>query len=534
MRRGEALLWVLLVVALMSSRALPDFRPELLNDSVVYLSGAENVDREHLASTSIVNFDAERSFGVLPAPLVTFPSGLSLAIAAVAALGLDLQRAGLLVSMAGIATSVMLLLRLCVICELPVAASRAVAAGLVLNAGAVEHGVRIASEAPFLVCLLGFCALYLSALRQRHRWSVAVALAAAAGVAVGLGYWVRYAGLFIELALGALLGWYVLTRRWRPALLSAIALCAGGILIAAGALRNIRLVGNWRGGNELAVFNDPLRLAWSSLTAFDHLLFGSNVSTLTLTLRLASLALLVAAIRVLWKSSRGAATSPRRAAAPAFLFELMAILGVYCSLMLYAGLTTVISFGSRMFFPVLPILILVVALFLHWLLPASVRAIAADRRVRLLLTGALVGYFITGFVSSHAVPKDANPARINARLAARSADGSDVRAAIERLTGANGVVLANDGQMTGYVLQRPTVALVERHFTRVVWDEARVREVMERYGVSALVLSLPAAGEAREELLPSRFLELLAGGEQPAWLQQVASSSRLRVYRLAP
>ena len=82
--------WTVACAILIAFRIYPGFTPYFVNDSFQYLSMAQNALQGHFGYSSIVHFDAERSFGVVPAPVVTFPMGFPLVIALISRLGVEL------------------------------------------------------------------------------------------------------------------------------------------------------------------------------------------------------------------------------------------------------------------------------------------------------------------------------------------------------------------------------------------------------------------------------------------------------------
>ena len=72
--------WIGLVAVLMLLRALPAFAPALSPDSFQYLSTAKNMLQGLFGYTSLIHYDVERSFGVVPAPMVTFAMGYPILI----------------------------------------------------------------------------------------------------------------------------------------------------------------------------------------------------------------------------------------------------------------------------------------------------------------------------------------------------------------------------------------------------------------------------------------------------------------------
>src|SRR6267142_4263346 len=94
----EVWAWACICATLIAVRLYPGFVPALSNDAFQYLNVAQNALAGHFGYTSLVHFDAERSFGVIPAPMVHFPLGYPFAIALVSLVGVSLQNAALLVS----------------------------------------------------------------------------------------------------------------------------------------------------------------------------------------------------------------------------------------------------------------------------------------------------------------------------------------------------------------------------------------------------------------------------------------------------
>jgi hypothetical protein len=80
---ASAWAWTVACVILIALRIYPGFTPYLANDSCY---------------SFIVHFDAERSFGVVPAPVVTFPMGFPLVIALISRLGVPPETAASLIS----------------------------------------------------------------------------------------------------------------------------------------------------------------------------------------------------------------------------------------------------------------------------------------------------------------------------------------------------------------------------------------------------------------------------------------------------
>ena len=87
------------------------------------------------------------------------------------------------------------------------------------------------------------------------------------------------------------------------------------------------------------------------------------------------------------------------------------------------------------------------------------------------------------------------------------------------------VLVIGDGQRTGYFLRRPTVAVPAAFYTSTEWDEARIREMIARYGVRLVVVSRQSDGSAAEA-----FLHQLNSGRLPEWLVPVGETPTAKVY----
>ena len=90
--------WASISAVLLAMYLYPGFAPETGQDSFQYFSVAQNALDRRFAYTSLVHFDAERSFGVIPAPLVISPPGYPFTLALASLGGPSLATSGLLVS----------------------------------------------------------------------------------------------------------------------------------------------------------------------------------------------------------------------------------------------------------------------------------------------------------------------------------------------------------------------------------------------------------------------------------------------------
>jgi hypothetical protein len=532
----EVWAWACICATLIAVRLYPGFVPPILdNDAFQYLSVAQNALAGHFGYTSLIHFDAERSFGVMPAPMVTFPLGYPFAIALVSLLGVPLQSAALLLSVMSTVACVPLLAWIATRLGLSRLLRSVVVAGFVFNAPIIYFGASAFSEALFtFIVLLGVALLVAARLHadtsRGWRW-------AAAGLALGAAYGVRYAGLFFVLGLAVLVIRHLLASNRLQAKGYAVALTVAGAAVLAGMARNILLVGNWRGGNEKIVSN-PL---WSRLVdtaaAGKILVLGPSFGTpgWTSIPRALFIAFFFGGMAWLtWRHLRhGAAQAHPRPALKGIGVDLLILMLTYSGCMFYAGLTSVISYGPRYFLPLTPLLILLLGLALHAMLATPAQR-SNSRRLALLALGAsFCCYVVVNFVVVVRPPPMGGllSVAVAKLMDSTSIDGKTARAAVLELVGPTRVVVANNGQVIGHVLGRPTVSLVGPHYSAVEWNEKAIHDVVYQYNAAAIVIYVPIAGQWDiGDFMPSPFVRQLALGEAPSWMKLVYRSSEFLVY----
>jgi hypothetical protein len=511
-------------------RVSGSFIPELQPDSFQYLSVAENMLKGHLGYTSLVHFDAERSFGLVPAPFVTFPMGFSLAIALLSLTGLSLEGAALLVSAASTVACVPLLAWIAGQMGLSRLLRNVVVACFVFNGAALQYGTAAMSEALFtFVVLLGLALLVAAQLRDGAgaRW-----LWVAAGLAFGGAYFVRYAGLFFVIGLGLLVLRHLLASNRSLASGKAVAFAVASLAVMAGMARNILLIGDWRGGHETVTGNpSPFALLGPVRAAVSETFLGSDPGTL-IPRALLIVAFLAAIGWLIWNHLRRRETqAPTRPVMKGILIDFVLLAAVYASGIFYASLTSVVSIGPRMFVPLTPMLLLTVGMVLQPLLATTGRTSRTTHQLPgFALAASFCLYVFLNFLVFRLPPVDRASA-VASQMDVVSSDGTSARAAILDHVGANSVIVANNGQAVGYVLGLPTVSLVGPHYSSIEWNEGAIRDTVRRFDAGVIVISAPQPGAPDDsDFIPSSFVRQLALGEAPSWLQLAYRSSDVLVY----
>lgn len=508
--------------ALVAWRLHPTWSPALGNDSFQYLSEAQNALEGRFGYTSLVHFDAERSFGTIPAPLVTFPPGFAFLVAGLSRTGMSLETASLVISVIATWACVPLLIWLTAKLDMPRGVRHSAAAIFVINASIIEYGTATATEPVFMLLVLGGVALIVKGARreQRGHWRFWIG----AGIAFGLAYWVRYAGLFFILGLGVLVVMHAAKRNAPRGYFACLMTAAA--FVGAGIARNVLLVGNWRGGNEKVVSNSVPSLIVETARALNGVFLGpgSALHGGTFVPRVLCAALLLMGLALVgWilLTRRGAGDPPKRDA-PAL--DILVLVAVYSACMFYAGLTTVITYGARMFVPLVPVIVLLV-LYLIAVASREPRSLVRTASGITLAASFCVYVFLN--LPMFWQPPEAYAAEMRSML--DEADGGkSARAAVLELTGERNVIAASNGQALGYTLGRPTLSLVGTHYSAVEWNETALRDAVQRFDAKALVLTTPEAGFLYDE--PSAFIRDLARGLTPEWLSLVHRSRGLVVY----
>lgn len=527
----EALLCALLL-GLLALKASSTGLPGLSNDSFQYLSVADNTRAGQVARTSLLQFDEERSHGIVPAPLTTFPPGYPLLVAAASLAGVSTTMAGIGVDIAATLGSLLLLWPLGRRLGLAPGAIHCVQLFFALASTTLTYATAVLAEAPFTCMLLLALTGGVAALQAAHAGRSWRRQAVLAGLALGAAYWLRYAGLF---AIVGVVGLALLTLRRRWASGPAWTVAAVALAVAAlGFARNIALVGTWRGGNTMSVHHALPRLVRDFGVALKDLVLAPDALTQAWPARLLLSGLLLAAVAVATvqcvSRPRPHATVGNDQAMAAGL--LASVVVAYTACLIYAAATTMITFGFRFFSPLLPALALLAAF--GWQAVSVRLGTPVARRC----WTALGVSFTLLLAATHATLYLARPvsdiqAAMAARLNARTGpDGRSAAELIQTLAGRDGVVVATLGQPTGQVLRLPTVSLVGPEFSATAWDEAAVRRTLQRFGSQVLVVHLRGEDGLVDEQ-PSPFIARLAAGQAPDWLQAALRNDRLAVYRTA-
>ena len=517
----EPWLWAMLALVL-SIGSVRGLHPRFFNDSYQYLSVADNVLRHHQLATSIIYFDSERSQSRVPASETTQASGYSIAIYLLSWTHLAPETVAFVLSVVGF-TGVALLLWFGVgFLGSSKGVRRLSVAAWVLNGTAIFYSTAIMSDLLFAcVVVAGIVLLLVGENRHSdHYYAIPAGM-----LLITFAYCIRYAGLFFVLA--AYLFILVRVVQRGPRTRVWLASLAGSVVIVGGiVVRNIVFAGTWTGG-RLPKIERPIGFVLHQFAvAWYHLVFGVFSTRDGAVVQAACLASAVTVFLLLLADRhklRGLATDSA-------LAMLVLMFASYCVAVAYTQWRLPVEVGApRYFLPLLPILILIIGRLCSSLWPVS--SSGRISWVRILAVVFILGY---GYCNLNVLRRHGDPPphlKLALYFDERTNQGTRVSEWVERHLPMDTAIVATEGQGTGYLLRRPTVALASPEFTAEAWDPNRVHDLMRTYRASHLIVYPHAQFADDLAQRQSVFLRNLAEGRYPDWLRLEESSPHILIYQ---
>jgi hypothetical protein len=529
-RFPESAVWCAAALVLAGLQLPLQRSPCLSDDSFQYLSVAKLLRSTHQLATPLVHFDTERSHGTIPAPLTWFPPGYPAAIALVSTTGLSCEHAALLISIASFVLVTGGLWRLTRALNPSRWVARAAVLGWLANSHALQYSVSACSELLFTVLGLGSVLFLVQAdeTGDGERRNGLRRLGSA--ILAGASYWVRYAGILWALSCLALL-WaqFAAARSKRRATLPfAIAASTSVLLLLAPVMiRNVILVGDWRGGNNTPASMSISVFVRESIKLAYHLILGSaSVRQLWLPTALMSIGLLGLCVTTF--RAWGATHVPPVRRAPGALVPVLGTAAIYIAGIAMIAMHSVISYAPRMFVPVLPHLLALGACGIATLarrIPARIQ----PRTYPAMLACVLLGYVSGNVISRISLGPD-QYAKTQRALLAPDEAGRSIRRLLDEELKPGDVIAATNGQAAGYILNHPALSLVGRPYGTVAWNAPELRAALTRYGAAWLLVFRDA--ELDPVVGESPLLAGLAAGRGPPWLDLAGSNGRVYVYKV--
>ena len=481
---------------------------------------------------------------MIPAPLTTFPAGFSLLVAGLAMLGLPVLSSAALLSWTAGAGLLVLLAAFSKWVGLSHPFRYALLGLFACNTIMLLAETAVLTEALFTFVTFGAILLLIRGnhdlldrydLSGRHGLGATYRILLLAFGLIGLSYWLRYAGIFVLLSGLTIQGLLFLYLRNAQSFKAGLCGLVGIAFVALGFLRNWWLVGTWKGGNDKPVEGEVVTVLINFVRNGLQILFGPDIDVKTQLLPIVCLlAIVLLVLLFLYSFNR----NDKKILVSLFVFGIYIL--VYTALLLYAAFSSVISFGPRMFVPLIPVLaccfVLMASMVWNGLGAQSSSTQNAFRRVAasIFLAGflsyALVN--LTGLWRFHyATPshhtlasslKAAGPASLGG-------EGQTILSLIDETIEDDAVFIANHGQALAHLIQRPVVSLISSDFSQVQWDEETVRTEARRYGADYLLLVLNPSANVLAE---SAFLKHQSEGKDVDWLTEIAHSQASRLFRI--
>lgn len=490
--------------------------PELANDSYQYLDAASHLASGGCLCTEVAHFDEQLKWARMPIPFVHFGPGYPIAVAALKVLGVRVETAGYLLSVAAFLAVICFIWLIGYYLAVQPWAIALVCLVWSVNSNALASGVSVATDCLFTALLAGICALVAYDIRKFERPRPIVLLSI--GALTGAEYWLRQPGLFLLLPLCLYLVWRgALDVRSRPWAWGAFVIA--GLLMAPVTIRNIVLTHSWNSGFANGRHTPWKAVLVDTIKAPYHILFGDSAVA---RLNIWTAVFLFSAFVILWRAyaNRRRRMSENSGAILGWLFVYAA---TFTAGILAAELSTYAASEVRYNFPVFP-LVLVGCAALFQLADGRIGRIAAGICV---LSVAMID--ARSVLAARLPGQSSLPADL---LQQQVQPGTSIETYIRNTVPGNSVLVATEGQAVYYLLKRPVVSIIEPQYSLHTWSESDLKSVMQSFG-ARYVLVFPGAGKLRApEQYASPFLRALTEGHPPAWLSIAARTPGVILYRL--
>jgi hypothetical protein len=338
-------------------------------------------------------------------------------------------------------------------------------------------------------------------------------------VLIALSYIVRYAGMLLLVPVAG----YEMLRLWMRRRSTPIRYFLFPLIpfvpFLAVSFRNWELTGTWKGGNEVPTYVPPLQVIADYVRANLHLMWGEHAVQLGVWEGLLTLGLLGLAV-LLFRTSAATSSSLEKNA----WIWLGLCVGFYSAIMCYLGARVTISFGTRMFQPMLP----------FYLCMAGLALSRIARTVPGMAWKAALGLLVIGSIGTNA--RDfgmAQPVALHSVLAGfyakPLASGQSLRQWVEESIPASEAIVAGDGQATGFLLHRVTVSLLESHYSTVRWDCDTVLDTLRTFRARYVILYQPHVNPALPLAAESEFIRSSLAGTPLCGFQIAAQTPDITI-----
>jgi hypothetical protein len=530
--RREALAWMIVgLAAILFSFYHTGI--SITNDGFQYLSTAQNLTEGNGLSTSIIHFDEQRYSGKIPAPQTVFPFGFPTLIALLVLIGVPLNTAGLIVSMASSVILIPVFIWCCVLLDIRIWVVRLLTLFLVINAAFLSYSSSVISEPLFELVALTSLALFLRAEAEWGR-SDRTLYQFLGGILLGLGCWIRYAGFFFVAAPLLHYGLRFLHRRDWKSFKALIATGASVPFVLIVFSRNYLFSGDIRGGNTKTITRPIAEIVQGFRSSIFSVLLGFKSKTALMTSPFFRIILVGFLLSVLLIVYYYFIKNYKRIYNNIILDSSTRVVCSFCLCylagFLYAARTSVISFDDpRILYPIYPMFLLLLGGVIANL-PEKTSVAPARRFGHILLISSVVCYGVIHLESMFTLRPRTGP-RILRATAGTVGDSDSLKGWLESHTTPHEPILAGDGQACGFITGRETISLVGTEYSVATWTEDRIRATSKQYGARFLVL-FPNGDSTRTVAAESPFIHDLLNDELPPWISIVAKNDQIRIYKM--
>jgi len=501
----------------------------MTDDTAQYVSVARHLLAGEGLKTNLIYFQSHFDLGGVPVPETTWPPGFPILIAIVATFGIPVEVVPFFLSLAALVTTAFLIYVLSLICGS--SKGTAVAAGIAWLSFVFAWPLALGGTTELTFALMSISTIYAAALSTSGN-RISMLWLALAGIFAACAFAIRYQGIFLIFSLGSWCFFRTIsTHSWRDVkrlIVVAIAPCLAVALIFG---RNVCLTGkittNSYNPVEQSLLGAIRELYWAVSNVFGIPDLGF-IYTLLIVLLVVSAVLVMFAISCIGRQCRTEAA------------ELIVIISstyvlVTMMALFYFTLTRTAGFiNERYLLPLIPHMIVVVVaggvrfgqIFRFRIDKNSIRLMIVAG-LAILITGQsqVLRSQLRWYLSQHTY-SDIEGA-IDARFGNQT-----VRSYLLENIDAAGPLLAQDAQHLGIILDRPVIGLPAPLYTDTIWDDARVKEIVDAYDVSHVAF-FPSLLSRKSEWNRNRVLFAdLERGKVPVWLDLVYSDEYVVLYEV--
>ncbi len=526
--------WCIVASVVTTSMVLRFDDGVLGNDYAQMISVARNIVIGVGVKTDLVYYDVHYALGGTTVPQTVFPPGQALLNALLMSIGVPGDRAAFVWCLVAFLGSGLLLL---------LTMRRIALSNTVIVFGGLSWLIIGVNWSNVLFCRSEtlFIAMTVIGLYAFVRWATGAGQSrlplVALGSAAALAFLFRYQGLFFVTAVGGYFALRVLFHRNSSSLqdLITVAVIPGATILSVW-IYNFLVAGGIGGGpvdhtRHSAGMLSVLRGYYWEISKIlgvsrDALLAGGASEIIGLLL----LGLIIVAVfRLKGRSRRWSDSASQQLAAFCALY-----VGISGAAFVYLSLTKSIGYTqARYLSTLLPFAIVLLAIMTHqvkvWARPGPKFRILA-----LVLATGFIGFGQARAIGEQLafVASDSRLRDVRQALQSSGPEGQPVGEFLKAEIDAGRYVLANQSQLTGHILERPTFGFTPSLFTDRVFDNDEVDEMARKNGIRYVVLFPelydPAAVQNRNRVILTELMR----GNRPEWLTPVMEQPSVKVYKI--